>query len=191
MCIRDSFNFIYRSVSRRAVAEEIAQDVWLALIAASSGYKPGSAVFRTWLYRIARNKIADFYRRSANHHVCAAGDFTDRGNSDKSNSDKSYTHKSYTHKSSADNSFAAVNIEVDGGPLTGNTDSDVEKNLLVNQLLDALDCLPAEQREAFILHQEGFTAKEIAEITGATKEAIKSRLRYAKSTTRTRLEIRA
>jgi len=70
-------------------------------------------------------------------------------------------------------------------------DTEVEKNLLVSQLLSALDSLPAEQREAFILQQEGFTAREIAEITGVTKEAVKSRLRYAKSTTRARLEMRA
>ena len=68
------------------------------------------------------------------------------------------------------------------------TDNDVEQNLLVSQLLEALDRLPAEQREAFILQQEGFTAKEIADITGVSMEAVKSRLRYAKSTTRARLE---
>jgi RNA polymerase sigma-70 factor (ECF subfamily) len=145
------FNFIYRSVARQAVAEEIAQDVWLALIKSASGYQAGAATFRTWLYTIARNKIADFYRRPVNQH----------------------------HEDSE--------VDVDDTSAV----AQVEQNLLVNQLLQALDQLPPEQREAFILQQEGFTAKEIAEITGASKEAVKSRLRYARSSTRAQLEVRA
>jgi len=157
------FNFIFRSVSRQAVAEEIAQEVWLSLIKASASYKPGTATFRTWLYSIARNKIVDFYRRTVNHHHVGGGPDD---------------HKIDRQQGLYDAEQALPHA----------ADSDVEKNLLVSQLLDALDRLPAEQREAFILQQEGFTAKEIADITGASKEAVKSRLRYAKTTTRARLE---
>jgi RNA polymerase sigma-70 factor (ECF subfamily) len=48
------------------------------------------------------------------------------------------------------------------------------------RLLQAIDALPAVQREAFLLHQEaGLTVAEIAAVTGAGEEAAKSRLRYA------------
>lgn len=40
--------------------------------------------------------------------------------------------------------------------------------------------LPFEQREAFCLQQEGFTLKQIGEITYCSQETVKSRLRYAK-----------
>ncbi len=159
------FNFIYRSVARQAVAEEIAQDVWLSLIKASANYQPGAATFRSWLYSIARNKIVDFFRRAANRHV-----------SDDAVGDRSGERHQATCGTDE--------------PLPQGLVSDVETNLLVNQLLAALDGLPAEQREAFILQQEGFTAKEIADITGASKEAVKSRLRYAKTTARALLEAR-
>jgi RNA polymerase sigma-70 factor (ECF subfamily) len=44
----------------------------------------------------------------------------------------------------------------------------------------ALDALPALQREAFLLHEEGgLTVAEIGAATGANEEAAKSRLRYA------------
>ena len=59
------YNFIFRSLAQFAPAEEIAQEVWMAVIAQSAIYKP-SAAFRTWLYRIASNKVADFYRRKVN-----------------------------------------------------------------------------------------------------------------------------
>jgi RNA polymerase sigma-70 factor (ECF subfamily) len=48
------------------------------------------------------------------------------------------------------------------------------------RLLEALEALPAAQREAFLLHEEaGLSVAEIAKVTGAGEEAAKSRLRYA------------
>ena len=47
-------------------------------------------------------------------------------------------------------------------------------------LLNALALLPPEQREAFLLHEEGgLTLEEIATVTGTGRETVKSRLRYA------------
>ena len=51
---------------------------------------------------------------------------------------------------------------------------------LRESFLAALESLPAAQREAFLLHQEGgLTLEEIAQIAGSNRETIKSRLRYA------------
>ena len=48
------------------------------------------------------------------------------------------------------------------------------------RLVHALESLPAAQREAFLLHQEGgLSVAEIAVATGVGEEAAKSRLRYA------------
>jgi RNA polymerase sigma factor (sigma-70 family) len=50
----------------------------------------------------------------------------------------------------------------------------------LGRFLQALEALPAAQREAFLLHEEaGLTVAEIAAVTGAGEEAAKSRLRYA------------
>lgn len=48
------------------------------------------------------------------------------------------------------------------------------------RLLNALALLPSEQREVFLLHEEGgLTLDEIAAVTGTGRETAKSRLRYA------------
>jgi RNA polymerase sigma-70 factor (ECF subfamily) len=48
------------------------------------------------------------------------------------------------------------------------------------KLLNALALLPPEQREVFLLHEEGgLTLEEIATVTGTGRETAKSRLRYA------------
>ena len=48
------------------------------------------------------------------------------------------------------------------------------------RLIAALEAMPVAQREAFLLHEEGgLSVPEIAEVTGTSEEAAKSRLRYA------------
>jgi len=48
------------------------------------------------------------------------------------------------------------------------------------RLLWLVESLPALQREAFLLHEEGgLSLEQIAEVTGAGRETVKSRLRYA------------
>jgi len=56
----------------------------------------------------------------------------------------------------------------------------LERRELAGRLLAAIDALPAAQREAFLLQQEGgLTVEEIAHATGVERETAKSRLRYA------------
>ncbi|HSR62069.1 MAG TPA: RNA polymerase sigma factor [Gammaproteobacteria bacterium] len=56
----------------------------------------------------------------------------------------------------------------------------VERQQQADRLLQLLDGLPDEQREAFVLHEEaGMGVAEIAEVTGVNPETAKSRLRYA------------
>lgn len=62
------FAFLYRSCPRLAVVEELAQDAWMAVVNSAPAYRP-EAAFRTWLYRIARNRLADFWRRRDNDHL--------------------------------------------------------------------------------------------------------------------------
>ena len=55
-----------------------------------------------------------------------------------------------------------------------------ERCALRAALTAALEALPAEQREAFLLHEEaGLTLEEIAAVVGTGRETVKSRLRYA------------
>jgi len=66
-------------------------------------------------------------------------------------------------------------IDASAGP-----DEHYEKAALRVAFVAALDALPAEQREAFLLHEEaGLTLEQIAEVVGTGRETIKSRLRYA------------
>src|SRR3972149_9903039 len=54
-------NFMYRMVHNSAIAEELAQDVFLRVYRARHSYVP-TAKFTTWLYRIATHVALNFLR---------------------------------------------------------------------------------------------------------------------------------
>jgi RNA polymerase sigma-70 factor (ECF subfamily) len=63
---------------------------------------------------------------------------------------------------------------------TGDPVRSAEAGDIRNTLTAALNKLPTEQREVFLLHEEsGLTLEEIGAVTGVGRETVKSRLRYA------------
>jgi len=74
-----------------------------------------------------------------------------------------------------------VDIEPDHQPDTGDcTEMQVERSLARRRLLAALQEIPEEQRDVFLLREEaGLGLDDIASITGTNRETAKSRLRYA------------
>ncbi len=74
-----------------------------------------------------------------------------------------------------------VDLEPDSqrNPAEG-PDIETERDLARRRLEAALEDLPEEQRDVFLLHEEGgLSLDEIAHVTGANRETTKSRLRYA------------
>ena len=54
----------------------------------------------------------------------------------------------------------------------------------LDRLLSLLESLPGEQREVFLLKEEGFSMQDIADLTDVGVETVRSRLRYARNTLR-------
>ena len=144
------YRYLLRQCRHRSLADELFQDVWMNLIRARAGYAP-TAKFTTWLYRLAHNRLIDHHRSAAAAALVSGDD-----------------------NASADAVAAlAVGCEDEPGLRAQNRE-------LGARLRSAVAGLPAPQREAFLLHQEGgLTLAEIGEITGVAVETVKSRLRYA------------
>ncbi|MBN4055490.1 sigma-70 family RNA polymerase sigma factor [bacterium AH-315-K03] len=68
-----------------------------------------------------------------------------------------------------------------------NDEHTLEKEQLQQHINHALTKLPLEQRDVFLLREEGFSRQDIATITGTSTETVKSRLRYATHQLRTLL----
>ena len=142
------FLFLRRQCENEAICEELAHDAWLAVIRQAENYAT-SAKFKTWLFRIAHNRLVDHWRK--------------HGGSSK------------------------VLFEEIGDSVGATTDS-VSQGIELQQLLENLAELSAEQTEALLLKIEGFSHAEIADITDCKKETVKSRLRYATQRLRVSME---
>jgi len=153
------YRYLLRQSHDARIADEMFQDVWMSVIRTRVRYEV-AAKFTTWLYRIAHNRLIDHYRAAGHMNLVSADD---------------------------DEHTELVN-DVAAGP-TLEPEHRAEQRELGDRLQTALKALPYVQREAFLLQQEGgLSLDEVAELTGAGRETVKSRLRYAVAKLRNALE---
>ena len=154
------YRYLLRHCGNAGTADELFQDVWLNVIRARASYVP-SARLTTWLYRIARNRIVDHWRAQGVAQFVTA-DPDDDG----------------------PDPLAAI-----PGPRGYEPEVRAGAREQATRLAAALATLPPAQRDAFLLHQEGgLELAEIAALTGAGVETVKSRIRYALTKLRTELQ---
>jgi RNA polymerase sigma factor (sigma-70 family) len=155
-------NFIRRRVPDPRDAEDILQDVFYKLVEANRLLMPIEHV-TGWLFRVARNRITDLFRKKK--------------------------PETFSEATAPDEDGEMLRIEdllpsPDAGP-----EALYIRNLLLDELEVALDELPDEQREAFVGHElEGRSFKELAEETGVSANTLFARKRYAVLHLRRRLQ---
>lgn len=157
------FSFILRYVRDRAAAEDLMQETFLRLIRAADSYEK-SAKFTTFLFTIARNLCVDASRRGK-HRQATSLDAPVHGSEDQ---------------------VPLVERIADGQKAADGRVLDQE---LGDRLKKAIEELPDEQREIFLLREvSDLQFNEIAEIVGISENTVKSRMRYALEKLRESLE---
>lgn len=59
---KEIYTYIYMQLSDKDLAMDITQEVFMNMLESLHRFDESKALFRTWLYRIATNKIIDYYR---------------------------------------------------------------------------------------------------------------------------------
>ena len=155
-------NFIRRRVPDPADVEDIVQDVFYKLVEANRLLMPIDHV-TGWLFRVARNRITDLFRRKK--------------------------PESFSNARVADEDGDVLRVEdllpsPDAGP-----EALYVRGVLLEELELALDELPDEQREVFIAHEiEGRSFKELSAASGVNINTLLARKRYAVLHLRGRLQ---
>jgi RNA polymerase sigma factor (sigma-70 family) len=154
-------NFIRRRVADPRDVEDILQDVFAELVEANRRLMPIDHV-TGWLFRVARNRITDLFRKMQ------PDSFSARAGSDDD----------------ALLQFGELLPSPDDGP-----EAIFARNVLLQELARAIAELPEEQRQVFVGHElEGRTFKEMAAATGVSVNTLLSRKRYAVLRLRGRLQ---
>lgn len=155
------FGFIRQRVASTEDAEDILQDVFYQFAGNAEPIEQATA----WLYKVARNKITDNYRK---HKLPLADDVlgSTEGDEDSIN-------------------WKELMLPSDATPET-----EYLRNIFWEELKAALDELPAAQRDVFIQNEiEGIPFKDIAGQTGESVATLISRKRYAVLHLRSRLSV--
>ncbi|MDR3371217.1 sigma-70 family RNA polymerase sigma factor [Rhodoferax sp.] len=155
-------SFIRRRVRDTAEADDILQDVFHDLVQAYHLPAPIEQV-SAWLFRVARNRIIDRFRKKKELSLGEFGDADDI--------DDEYR---------LDLALPAP----EEGP-----EAQYARTVLLDELQQALDELPENQREVFIAHElEGVSFKEMAAQSGVAVNTLLARKRYAVLYLRSRLQ---
>lgn len=154
------FRFIRGRVPTNADAEDIAQEVWYQLsrvVELDSIEQVGG-----WLFRVARNRITDSYRKQRPDFLEDEAFENDEG----------------------EISFKELLIAESTSPEDENL-----KEIFWQELFEALDELPENQKNVFVWNElEDQTFQEISDRTGVNIKTLISRKRYAVQHLRSRLE---
>jgi len=155
-------NFIRRRVPDASDAEDILQDVFYELVEAYRLMQPIEQV-SAWLFRVARNRITDLFRKKKPEALADQAFEMDDGER-----------------------FLLEDLlpSSDGGP-----EAAYARSVLLEELQTALAELPEEQREVFVAHEiDGRSFKELAAESGLSVNTLLSRKHYAVVHLRERLQ---
>jgi RNA polymerase sigma factor (sigma-70 family) len=153
-------NFIRRRVPDASEAEDILQDVFFEYVEAYRLPQPIEQV-GAWLFRVARNRIIDRFRKKREVQLPDAPEGADDG---------------YW--------LEEVLPSAEAGP-----EAAYARRVLLQELTAALGELPKEQRDVFIAHElEGRSFRELAAESGAGVNTLLARKRYAVLHLRARLQ---
>ena len=152
--------YLLRLADRSTEAEEVFQEVWVAVIRGKDRYEP-SAPFAAWLFSIAHRRAADRWRTLSRH----APDWQSHSGDDRDFEQRPAV-AAHTPERLAHNDEMGL------------------------ALLEAIRNLPLPQREAFLMKADGdLSLDDIAMATQVSRETVKSRLRYAQRRLRDALEV--
>ena len=155
-------NFIRRRVPDPSDAEDIVQEVFYELVEANRLLMPIEHV-TGWLFRVARNRITDLFRKKKPENFGDAAVEDEDGELSR---------------------IEDLLPSPDAGP-----EALYLRNVLLDELELALDELPDEQREVFVAHElEGRSFRELSAESGVNVNTLLSRKRYAVLHLRERLQ---
>ncbi|MBI4705490.1 MAG: RNA polymerase sigma factor [Deltaproteobacteria bacterium] len=150
------YNFVLRQVRSRATAEDLVQDLFVKVVQSAASFKH-EARFTTWIYSIARNLCIDHLRKMSLRR-----------------------HASLDHAPGSDENGPALGERIPSRDPSAAADRRLIADDIGRRVTQAVEELPQEQREVFLLRQLAKVPfKEIAEMTGVPENTVKSRMRYA------------
>ena len=142
------FRYLRHQCGNAAIAEELFQDIWMNIVRTRERYEV-TAQFKTFVYRLAHNRLIDHYRKQK-HGV----------------------------PSSYDEHEGLLNMENTSNPLSPQRQVDAQQQMqALLAAIEALP--EAQREAFLLKENSGLSVEQIADLTNVNPETAKSRIRYA------------
>jgi RNA polymerase sigma-70 factor (ECF subfamily) len=162
---RRVYNFVLRQLRDEGLAEDITQETFLRVVQSAAQFK-NEARFATWLYGIVRSACLDHERRRPDRPPASSDGRLDPVGGRAAAGEKAPTTQ-------------LPDLLPESGPLDG-AERSVVSSQVGASIVRVLGDLPDEQREVFLMREiANLPFEDIALITVAPVELVKSRMRYA------------
>jgi RNA polymerase sigma-70 factor (ECF subfamily) len=152
-------HFVYRMIQNQAVAEELAQEVFLRVYRSRATYEP-TAKFTTWLFRITTHLALNWIRDQKNER----------------------------RQQSLDSETAEGNAPLQVADAGLNVEQSMVRTARMDEIRNAIGSLPEKQRAAVMMHKyEEMDYGQIAGVLQCSESAVKSLLFRAYESLRAKL----
>lgn len=144
------FNYIYFTVRKRELAEDIFQETFIkAIVTIKQGRYTETGKFRAWISRIAHNLIIDHFRQEKNENTVSNDD-------------------------------APIDLLNNTSLCDGTIEDEMVQNQITSDVRKLISYLPDTQREVLEMrYYQDLSFKEIADQTGVSINTALGRMRYA------------
>ena len=165
------FRYFFRQCGDPETAAELFQEVWVRIIKARERVEP-KARFTTYLYQIAHNCLVDYFRKAGLSLMGFTGAPASEAVPDPIVEELDPAFASAR--------WSLVDWQKEAADASSGPEAATSGVQRAERLRAALDVLPLEQHEAFLLHEEAeMGLADIAAVTGTDAETVMTRLRYA------------
>lgn len=71
---KEIYAFVYKQTGDKELSMDLTQEIFISVLQSIEFYSSAKSSFKTWLYRIASNKVIDYFRSSNYKHFAKAAD---------------------------------------------------------------------------------------------------------------------
>lgn len=80
---KEIYIYVFKQVNDKELAMDLTQEIFISMFGSLHGFDEKKAAFRTWLYKIATNKVVDYFRSKNYKYSTMVEDIDDREIEDK------------------------------------------------------------------------------------------------------------
>lgn len=74
---KEIYVYVYRQTSDKEISMDLTQEIFISMLRSLNNFDENKASFRTWIYRVATNKVVDYFRSKSYKYIAVTESIED------------------------------------------------------------------------------------------------------------------